>query len=88
MVSLSNHAHPPGFRIESGITTGDAGHRVGRCHPRARLDRADAGYILDTFPIFRREDEAQLDGRNSTKELILAYMNALAAGDTDSIIDL
>ena len=65
-----------------------------RRHLRARLDalyfhlygldRADAGYTLDTFPIVRREDEAQFDGRYRTKELILAYMNALAAGDTDA----
>ena len=65
-----------------------------RRHLRARLDalyfhlygldRDDAGYILDTFPIVRRQDEAQFDGRYRTKELILAYMNALAAGDTDA----
>ena len=65
-----------------------------RRHLRARLDalyfhlygldRDDAGYILDTFPIVRREDQAQFDGRYRTKELILAYMNALAAGDTDA----
>ena len=65
-----------------------------RRHLRARLDalyfnlygldRDDAGYILDTFPIVRREDEAHFDGRYRTKELILAYMNALAAGDTDA----
>ena len=65
-----------------------------RRHLRARLDalyfhlysldRDDAGYILDTFPIVRREDQAQFDGRYRTKDLILAYMNALAAGDTDS----
>ena len=65
-----------------------------RRHLRARLDalyfhlygldRDDAGYILDTFPIVRRQDEAQFDGRYRTKDLILAYMNALAAGDTDA----
>ena len=73
------------------MTTADAGHRVERRHLRARLDalyfhlygldRPDAGYVLDTFPIIRREDEAQFDGPYRTKELILAYMNALAAGD-------
>ena len=96
MVSLSNHAHPPGFRIESGITTGDAGHRVERRHLRARLDalylhlygldRDDAGYVLDTFPIVRREDEAHFDSRYRIKELILAYMNAMAAGDTETVV--
>ena len=64
-----------------------------RRHLRARLDalyfhlygltREDAGYVLDTFPIVRREDEAAF-GRYRTKELILAYMNALAAGDAET----
>ena len=64
-----------------------------RRHLRARLDalyfhlyglnREDAGYVLDTFPIVRRQDEAAF-GRYRTKEMILAYMNALAAGDTET----
>ena len=64
-----------------------------RRHLRARLDalyfhlygltREDAGYVLDTFPIVRREDEAAF-GRYRTRELILAYMNALAAGDVET----
>ena len=52
-------------------------------HLRARLDRDHAGYVLDNFAIVRRKDEAQFDGRYRTNELILAYMNALAAGDAD-----
>jgi len=61
-----------------------------RRHLRARLDalyfhlygltRADAAYILDTFPIVRRRDEAAF-GSYRTKEMVLAYYNALAAGD-------
>ena len=68
-----------------------------RRHLRARLDalyfhlyglsRADAGYILDTFPIVRRHDEAQF-GRYRTRDLILAYMNALTAGDTTTDVSL
>ena len=64
-----------------------------RRHLRARLDalyfhlyglsRDDAGYILDTFPIVRRQDEKEF-GDYRTKRLILAYMNALAAGDTET----
>ena len=64
-----------------------------RRHLRARLDalyfhlyglsRDDAGYILGTFPIVQREDEAQF-GTYRTRDLILAYMNALAAGDTET----
>ncbi len=67
-----------------------------RRHLRARLDALyfhlygldcnDAAYVLDTFPIVRREDEAQFDGQYRTKDLILAYMNALAVGDTETIV--
>ena len=63
-----------------------------RRHLRARLDalyfhlyglsKEDAEYILSTFPIVQREDEAQF-GSYRTRDLILAYMNALDAGDTD-----
>lgn len=68
-----------------------------RRHLRARLDalffhlyglsRDDAGYILDTFPIVRRDDEKAY-GRYRTREMILAYMNALAAGDTETVVDV
>jgi hypothetical protein len=63
---------------------------------RARLDalyfhlygigREDADYILSTFPIVRRHDERDFDGRFVTRDLILAQMAALAAGDTDTEI--
>ena len=66
-----------------------------RVHRRARLDavyfhlygigRDDAKYILGTFPIVQREDQAQY-GRDRTRDLILAYMNALAAGDTETVV--
>lgn len=61
-----------------------------RRHRLARLDalffqlyglsRDDAAYILDTFPIVREQD-VKAHGRYHTKELILAYMNAVAVGD-------
>jgi hypothetical protein len=61
-----------------------------RRHRLARLDalffqlyglsRDDAAYILDTFPIVREQDE-KAHGRYLTKDLILAYMNAVAVGD-------
>ena len=64
-----------------------------RRHLRARLDalyfhlyglsRDDAEYVLDTFPIVRREDEAAC-GKYRTRDMTLAYMNALAAGDTET----
>ena len=68
-----------------------------RRHLRARLDalyfhlydlsREEASYVLDTFPIVRRDDETQF-GNYRTKRMILAYMNALAAGDTESQVAL
>ena len=66
-----------------------------RRHLRARLDalyfhlyglsRDDAEYVLDTFPIVRREDEAAF-GTYRTRDMTLAYMNALAAGDTEAVV--
>ncbi len=63
-----------------------------RRHLRARLDalyfhlyglsRDDAEYVLNTFPIVRREDEAAF-GTYRTRDMTLAYMNALAAGDVE-----
>ncbi len=64
-----------------------------RHHLRARLDalyfhlyglsRKDAAYILDTFPIVRRHDKAAF-GHYRTKDMVLAYYNALNAGDTST----
>ena len=64
-----------------------------RRHLRARLDalyfhlygldKDDAEYVLGTFPIVQRDDEAKF-GRYRTRDLVLAYMDALAAGDTES----
>jgi len=66
-----------------------------RRHRMARLDalffqlygisREDAAYILDTFPIVREQDEKAFD-RYLTKDLILAYMNAVAAGDLETTV--
>ena len=68
-----------------------------RRHLRARLDalyfhlygisREDADYILSTFPIVRRQDEAAFN-RYRTRDLILAYMSALQAGDTETVVNL
>ena len=68
-----------------------------RRHLRARLDalyfhlyglsRDDAAYVLSTFPIVRREDEAQF-GTYRTRDLILAYMHALDADDTETVVAL
>lgn len=66
-----------------------------RRHRRARVDalyfrlygicEEDAAYILDTFPIVREQDETAF-GRYLTKDLVLAYMRALAAGDVTSVV--
>ena len=66
-----------------------------RRHLRARLDalyfhlygltKEDAEYVLDTFPIVRKEDKAAF-GHYRTRDLILAYMNALSAGDPESVV--
>ncbi len=66
-----------------------------RRHLRARLDalyfhlygltKEDAAYVLDTFPIVRKEDKAAF-GHYRTRDLILAYMNALSAGDTETVV--
>ena len=66
-----------------------------RRHLRARLDalyfhlygltKEDAEYALDTFPIVHREDKTAF-GHYRTRDLILAYMNALSAGDTETVV--
>ena len=68
-----------------------------RHHRLARLDalffhlyglsRDDAAYILDTFPIVREQD-IKAHGRYLTKDLILAYMNAVAAGDFTTVVQV
>lgn len=67
-----------------------------RRHARARLDalyfllyglsRDEADYVLSTFPIMREHDEKNF-GRYLTRDLVLGYMAAFEAGDTESRID-
>jgi hypothetical protein len=65
-----------------------------RRHLRARLDalyfhlygvddEADVRYILSTFPIVERKDR-EAHGCYLTAELIVWYMRALAAGDSET----
>jgi hypothetical protein len=66
-----------------------------RLHLRARLDalffllygldRDAAEHILGTFPIMREEEEKHF-GRFRSRDLVLGYMAAFAAGDADSRI--
>ena len=50
-------------------------------------DRDDARYVYSTFPIVEREETAAY-GSYRSRELCLAWMNALAAGDPDAEIAL
>jgi predicted small lipoprotein YifL len=64
-----------------------------RLRRRARLDAlffhlyglnaGDADYVMGTFPIVRQQEEATY-GRFRTRELVLNYMAALAAGNPDA----
>ena len=68
-----------------------------RRHLRARLDalyfhlyglsKDNVGYVLDTFPIVREQDEEEF-GNYRTKELVLAYINTLAVGDTETVVNV
>lgn len=49
--------------------------------------RDDVHYIFSTFPIVHREEIAAY-GRYCSRDICMAYMNALAAGDPDAQIDL
>jgi hypothetical protein len=50
-------------------------------------DREDVRYIYSTFPIVERE-ETEKYGRYKSRDLCLAWMSALAAGDPDAKIKL
>lgn len=50
-------------------------------------DRDDARHVYSTFPIVEREEMDAYD-RDRSRDLCLAYMNALAAGDPDADVDL
>ena len=50
-------------------------------------DRDDVRYVYSTFPLIKRQEKA-VYGRYISRDLCLAHMNALAAGDSDSEIDL
>ena len=69
-----------------------------RRHLRARLDalyfhlyglsREDAEYVMETFPIVRRQDVAEFDGKYRTRDMVLAYMNALSAADVKTRVSV
>ena len=49
-------------------------------------DRDDVRYVYSTFPIVEREEKAAYAGKYRSRDLCLAWMNALAAGDPDAKI--
>ena len=49
-------------------------------------DRDDARYVYSTFPIVERQERARY-GAYRSRDLCLAWMNALAAGEPDAEID-
>ncbi len=51
-------------------------------------DRDAIRYIYSTFPIVEREEKAAYGGKYRSRELCLAYINALAAGNPDAEIRL
>ncbi|MGC9272204.1 MAG: hypothetical protein ACP5E6_18865, partial [Acidiphilium sp.] len=56
-------------------------------HLHGVTDRTDVRYIYSTFPIVEREEVAAY-GHYRSRDLCLAYMSALAAGDPDAEINL
>ena len=70
---------------------------IRRLHLRAKLDalffhlygitnRDDVRYIYSTFPIVERQDQ-DIYGCYRSRDLCLAYMNALAAGQPDVVVE-
>ena len=53
--------------------------------PHYGLYKEDAGYVLDSFPIVRRQDEAKSSSYR-THDLPLAFMSALAVGDIKTAV--
>ena len=51
------------------------------------IDRDDIQYVFSTFPILKREEEKRY-GTFRSREACVAWMNALAAGEPDAIVDL
>jgi hypothetical protein len=49
------------------------------------LDRDDAEYVLDQFPIVREADERRF-GRFRTRDLVLGYFGAVAAGELEATV--
>src|SRR5690606_7812561 len=94
-LSCTAHDLAPRARELGHVGEASAGDPEDRRHRMARLDalyfllygldRGEASYVLGTFPIVREQDERAF-GRYRTRDLVLGYMNALAAGDTGTVL--
>lgn len=91
-------AHAMGYvRTNGTVLSPFAWDEDRRLHLRAKLDavffhlygvmdRDDVRYIYSTFPIVESEEVDRWGGYRS-RDLCLAYMNALAAGHPDAVVD-
>ena len=55
-------------------------------HPYGVTDRDDVRYVYSTFPIVERRETATY-GRYRSRDLCLAWLNALAAGQPDTRVE-
>ena len=96
MLELTYTAHDmTGFAREMGCT-GEPFRwdKERRLHLKCQLDalyfllyglnRTEAQEILETFPIVRKQDEAKYKGVYRTRDPILGYIAAFAAGNMDA----
>ena len=98
VLELSYTAHDlKGFADDLGYTGPPfAWDEERRLHLRCQLDalyfhlygltKGEAGEILETFPIVKRQDEARYGGKYRTRDLILGYYNAYGAGNMDAMV--
>ncbi|NMW32042.1 restriction endonuclease [Altererythrobacter sp. RZ02] len=49
--------------------------------------RDDIRYIYSTFPIVERQEKAAYNGQYRSRDLCLAYINALMAGQPDAVVE-
>ncbi len=95
-LSYTSHDLAPFARDQGYVGQPFVWEAEDRLHRRARLnavfmllyglDRDTAGYILNTFPILKRQEEAGTNGRYRTRDLVLRYMAAMEAGNPDAVV--
>lgn len=99
-IDMSPFAEQMGFCDDSGaVKPPFAWNESRRLELKAKLDaiffllygitdREEVRYIYSTFPIVEREEKSKYDGVYRSRELCLAYMNALKADKPDAEIKL